>query len=104
MPFEGDSGVLKTVAGSAPQSLQQYTNQAPGEGKCRTFSIYCPDGTDPGIAANTDTVYVGPNKSAAFPIAPGGWKDFEDVDPALVSFMCATANQLVFFAFGGSYV
>ena len=52
MPFEGDSGVLKTVAGSAPQSLQQYTNQAPGEGSAIFRAVSWLAGGGPGYRFN----------------------------------------------------
>ncbi len=63
--------------------------------------LYCPDGTDPGIPANTDTVYVGPNKAAAFPLQPGAWTEMQNVNPFDIACVTATASQLLFIHFGG---
>jgi hypothetical protein len=62
--------------------------------------LYCPDGGDPGIAANTDTVYAGPDGKAAFPIRPGGTVTFTNVYPWDIAMISATAAQLVFIAWG----
>ncbi len=97
----GDSGQIPLDA-SGQKTLASYAKAQNGQGRCRTFSVYCPDGTDPGIPANTVVVYVGPNNSAGWPIAPGGWKDFDDVDPATMAFRTTAASQLIFYSYGGT--
>jgi len=72
--------------------------------RVRRMVFYCPDGSDPGIPANTDTVYVGPNRTSDFPIQPGAWTEMQDINPWDVAIRCATSNQLVFFHFGGGIV
>jgi hypothetical protein len=72
--------------------------------RVKKLVLYCPDGTDPGIAANTDTVYVGENKSSAFPLQPGAWTEMLDVNPFDVGCRSDTASQLLFFHFGGGEV
>lgn len=105
----GDSGRIALDTAGGPKTMKSYGKAAAGQGRVRTFSVYCPDGTDPDpnqsggyIAANTSVVYVGPNNSAGFPIAPGGWKDFEDVDPAQMAFIAPAAGQVIFYSFGGT--
>jgi len=105
-PLLGDSGCV-TTDGSHKKSLAGYAQASKGQGRCRTFTVYAPDGTDPpgtgNLLANTVTLFVGPNDSAGFPIAPGAWKDFEDVDPGEMAIDDGgTTGQHLFFAYGGS--
>jgi hypothetical protein len=108
MVLAGDSGVLNLKGDLVIRRLTDYSRAQPGQGRCRTFSVYAPDGTDPPgtgtLAANTDTVLVGPNGSAGWPIAPGAWKDFEDVDPATMCFQLVQglASQHIFWSYGGT--
>jgi len=104
-PLLGDSGRLVLDASLAVKTLKDYQKATEGQGVTRTFSVYSPDGSDPnGDPANTDTIFCGPNRSCDWPLAPGAWKDFDDVDPALMSFRTAkgTANQIIRFAYGGT--
>ncbi len=103
----GDSGVLTLDAEPGLRTLKDLTGtKSIPKARTRIFSVYAPDGSDtPGtgaLAANTVTVFVGPNRSAGWPLAPGAWKDFDDVDPADMSFdSTGTSGQHVFFAYGG---
>lgn len=63
-------------------------------------TLYCPDGSDPNISANTDTVYVGPNGTAAFPLGPGGTLTIVTSNPYAIGIACATDSQLVFLSWG----
>ena len=105
MPLLGDSGRIVLDTSLARKSLKDYQRARPGLGISRTFSVYSPDGSDPnGDAANTDTIFVGPNGSSDWPLAPGAWKDFDCVDPAEMGFRTAagTAGQILRYAYGGS--
>ena len=101
-PLAGWSGRLALDATAGLRTLQDYGKAFPGMGQTRILSVYAPDGSDPGIAANTATVFVGPNRTTGWPLAPGAWKDFDDVDPADMSFDSAgNSGQVVFVAYGG---
>ena len=108
MAIEGGSGTFLLDATAGAKTLQQYGFARSGQGKTRTLSVYCPDGTDPPgtgiLAANTATIFVGPAGRPFWPLAPGAWKDFDDVDPGDFAFDSGgNASQRVFFGFGGSY-
>ena len=64
-------------------------------------TVMCPDGSDPGVPANIDTVYAGPAGQAALPIGPGKSRTFTAVLPGDVQLVCATANQVAFVDWGG---
>lgn len=103
----GDSDTIVLDAAAGSRALQAYKGTTVGLGRTRIFSVYAPDGTDPPgtgiLAANTVTVFVGPNGQAGWPLAPGAWKDFDDVDPAQMAFDSkGTAGQRIFYAYGGT--
>lgn len=106
-PIAGDSGVVTLDSGAGARKLKTLKGAQTVNGTTRIFSVYAPDGSDPPgtgtLAANTVTVYVGPNGTAGWPLAPGAWKDFDDVDPAEMAFDSGgNSGQHVFYAYGGT--
>lgn len=110
MPVDiaGDAACLTLDSSPGPRRLKELKGtQSIPRTRTRIFSVYAPDGSDPPgtgtLAANTTTVFVGPNGQAGWPLAPGAWKDFDDVDPADMAFdSTGVASQHVFFAYGGT--
>jgi hypothetical protein len=106
--IEGDSGVIAVPAQVGPLELKNLLQGLYLGMKVRAITFYAPDGTDPPgtgtLAANSATLFVGPNGAAGFPLAPGAVLTLEDVDVS----RCAIANptkaagQNVFFAYGGT--
>src|SRR5580693_3335697 len=108
--YAGSSGCITTSGATVAASLssKQYSLAELRMGRVRSISFYCPDGTDPDsgtnptLAANTHTVFVGPNGTAGWPLAPGAWKTFEDVDPGDVMIdEKGFSGQHIFFEYGG---
>jgi hypothetical protein len=54
-------------------------------------------------SANTDTVYIGGLRGAAFPLAGGSWValDYVDLKQVMIALKSGTANQYVYVTFGG---
>lgn len=100
IPPSGGSGQLKT--GGSPDSFANLAQIAADLAPVEELILYCPDGTDPGIAANTVTVYVGPNKTSGFPLAPGSAVPMRNVRLSEVTIDDrGTSGQLVLYIFGG---
>jgi hypothetical protein len=105
LSFDGDSNLLTVPTGGGPATYRSLARQdgPKGEkGKVYEVTVYCPDGSDPNIAANTDTVYAGPAGTAGWPLGPGATKTWYWVNPWDMAFKCASASQKVYITFGGS--
>ena len=91
----------RLVATSTPSKVSTLVGSRGPHRAAWRVTLQCPDGSDPNVAANTDTVFAGPAGSNAVPIGPGKARTFTAVDPWDVQISCPTASQVVFIDWGG---
>lgn len=105
--YQGDAFAVTTPgkAGSFRLSSPVYKQAQSGVGKVGLLIAYAPDGTDPPgtglLAANTATIYVGPNGHANFPLSPGSAVPFYNVDPAEFAIDDVGTAGTVWITYGG---
>lgn len=97
----GDSNfVTPTTVASTLGALARWSRV---KVKARNVTLYTPDGSDGtnGPAANTDVVWVGPNKTTGFPLGPGKAVTIWNVNPYDIGVTSPSASQKLYFVFGG---
>ena len=103
--FDGDSNAVTIPTAGGPVTYRALARQdgPRGEkGKVYEVTVYCPDGSDPNIAPNTDTVYAG-LQGPPVPPRPGLHQDVELGQPVGHGLPVRLGRaRIVFVTFGGS--
>ncbi|MCI4357351.1 MAG: hypothetical protein L3K18_09520 [Thermoplasmata archaeon] len=101
MPRILSGGAYRLVTLKAPSKVSALIGSSGPNRAAWRVTLMCPDGSDPNVPANVDTVFVGPNGSTAVPLGPGKARTFTAVNPWMIGISCATLGQVVFIDWGG---